>query len=384
MDQSQKINWSHIGRIMETEDGKPSEPPCDSCRRLGTGDQCWIYTREAAGRFNFRTPVCAKCRALAIHCSLNPFVSGRGPLVKPVVPTISNKLENRIQKNRTPSRDESPMPSAPSVPTSTPRAPVSRPASAADVTLESLASRFYELENKVKVVQQENNSLKEENQFLRSRIEEVEARSSTQDHVKAVEAMVMEEELAALRNQKDKVQEDHNDMKDKLQKLEADVKFLKERDSNLNRELFEVKRDALQFNEEKQDLQTRVWGLESSTAQYNGDFRGKLLKLETCHQERSGMEQRIYDLEAVQDANQDLKNRFRRLEGFMDQSSELMKAAQEFEAKLKNSDSHKDGSEQEVNQERIVELKKTIRELELRQDTTTLMLRGLYRAMEDQ
>lgn len=66
-----KMNWTHVGRIMETEEGEPAPEACEQCRDAGDPRGCWVYSREAMRRYGFKTHVCARCRATANVCSLN-------------------------------------------------------------------------------------------------------------------------------------------------------------------------------------------------------------------------------------------------------------------------------------------------------------------------
>lgn len=77
MPPAMKMNWTHVGRIMETEEGEPAPEPCEQCRDAGDPRGCWVYSREAMRRYGFKTHVCARCRATANVCSLNVCVDIR-------------------------------------------------------------------------------------------------------------------------------------------------------------------------------------------------------------------------------------------------------------------------------------------------------------------
>ncbi|KAK7511159.1 uncharacterized protein IWZ02DRAFT_102911 [Phyllosticta citriasiana] len=60
MDHDTQVKWSHIGRIMETAQGRQMEAPCERCRENGT--ECWAYTEDAAKRLDDAGFGCAECR----------------------------------------------------------------------------------------------------------------------------------------------------------------------------------------------------------------------------------------------------------------------------------------------------------------------------------
>lgn len=70
MSLEEKINRSHIGRILETAEGKRSVPACVSCTRQGMADWCMIY-RNGAGTDDLQKGyACAHCRFKGDECSL--------------------------------------------------------------------------------------------------------------------------------------------------------------------------------------------------------------------------------------------------------------------------------------------------------------------------
>ena len=80
MSEAERRQFSHIGRIMETELGVQldAEHACTQCKQLG--EECWVYSSN--GRKQIRHPgdTCARCRVIARQggCS----VSSRRKLAK--------------------------------------------------------------------------------------------------------------------------------------------------------------------------------------------------------------------------------------------------------------------------------------------------------------
>ncbi|EOD47219.1 hypothetical protein UCRNP2_6041 [Neofusicoccum parvum UCRNP2] len=57
MPPAMKMNWTHVGRIMETDEGEPAAEPCEQCVQAGDARHCWVYTRDAMRRYGFKTHV---------------------------------------------------------------------------------------------------------------------------------------------------------------------------------------------------------------------------------------------------------------------------------------------------------------------------------------
>lgn len=268
MQPAMKMNWTHVGRIMETEEGEPAPAPCEQCVQAGVARQCWVYSREAMRRYGFKTHVCAKCRATANVCSLNPFFRNNvglrnnnhpppqspspwlgdgghrytspAPDKRYRSPTPPSERQHRAyppspaQRHRFPSPSErerfppihpdrlppeghrSATPPHRRLPPHMP--PPDRPA----LSLDSLASRLEVLEEQMDHMRKESSRLTDENGFLRWRLAELEAPDDEETkpppplttEQSAVESLVMEESIAS--SLREKEQEQEQEQRDKV------------------------------------------------------------------------------------------------------------------------------------------------------------------------
>ncbi|KAK7532331.1 uncharacterized protein J3D65DRAFT_102576 [Phyllosticta citribraziliensis] len=143
MDHDTQVKWSHIGRIMETAQGRQMDAPCERCRENST--ECWAYSDDPVN--DDAGFGCAECRLRQDwqeSCTLN------------VNNTLRQQLEGLDIKKVTP-------------------VIMKPPASTQQVT----------------ALEEQNKNIQEENTGLKQRLEELEAKQdATQKMLHAISCTV--------------------------------------------------------------------------------------------------------------------------------------------------------------------------------------------------
>lgn len=178
MDHDTQVKWSHIGRIMETAQGRHMDPPCERCRENGT--ECWAYSDDA---LNVDAGYgCAECRLRQDwqeSCTLNPNCrAGDDPAASEVL-TIDT------------------------------------------ATLGKLASRLAAMERQISVLRKENDNIWQVNKTLRQQLEELDIKKVTPVIMKPGPRPSTQQVTAALAEQNKNMQEENHGLKQRLEELEA-------------------------------------------------------------------------------------------------------------------------------------------------------------------
>ncbi|KAH7030542.1 hypothetical protein B0J12DRAFT_704235 [Macrophomina phaseolina] len=295
MQPAMKMNWTHVGRIMETEEGEPSPTACEQCVQAGVPRQCRVYTREAMRRYGFKTHVCAKCRASANVCSLNPYFKNSvglrnnnhpTPQASPWLPDGPGPDKSDwdrfppIHPHRQPPerhRSASPPPRRP--PPHMPL-PEKHP-----VSPDSLAARLAVLEEQMQTMRRESLHMKEENGFLRCRLAKLEALDeedrkppaplTNKQSADAVETLALEESIASTLHKKQPAcgqeQEQEQEQRDKAAAKAEET-------------------ERLRKQQEEEEEREQRWAAE----------------LETLHQEKVALSRRVLELEKGQEVTQQI------------------------------------------------------------------------------
>ncbi|KAK8177124.1 hypothetical protein IWX90DRAFT_8912 [Phyllosticta citrichinensis] len=175
MDHDTQVKWSHIGRILETAQGRQMDAPCERCRENGT--ECWAYSDDPAN--DDAGFGCAECRLRQDwqeSCTLNPNCrAGDDPAASEVL-TINT------------------------------------------ATLGKLASRLAAMERQISVLRKENDNIWQVNNTLRQQLEELDIKKVTPVIMKPPAST---QQVTALEEQNKNIQEENTGLKQRLEELEA-------------------------------------------------------------------------------------------------------------------------------------------------------------------
>ncbi|KAK8180409.1 uncharacterized protein BKA78DRAFT_300490 [Phyllosticta capitalensis] len=177
MDHDTQTKWSHIGRIMETTQGRQMDAPCDRCRQNST--ECWAYTDDAVKRVDEAGFGCAECRLRQDwqeSCTLNPNCRTGDDRDASEVLTIDT------------------------------------------ATLGKLASRLAAMERQISVLRKENDNIWQANTTLRQQLEDLDIKKVTPVIMKPSPTV---QQVTVLEEQNKHIQEENNGLKQRVQELEA-------------------------------------------------------------------------------------------------------------------------------------------------------------------